>query len=173
MGYDFKIYRGDIILDIGNSSRNYGRDFIVQMPIVCWYAYKQFGHGNLFQQIELPDSISKLEEVSTNKLNNLIDSVIHTSLKLPKSLKGENGVNTDLNNWGISEFRGADNDYKMVIRKDSLDILEDGKLDVSISDYALLMKFCPSYFRFIGDWDEMSPFRQTIKNVYERLKDEI
>lgn len=169
MGYYFRIYRGDIILDNGNSSRNYGRDFVVQMPMVLWYACKQFGYNNLFELISLPNSISKLEKASTNKLDALIDSVIHAGLSLPKSLDGENSVNADLKNWEISSFEGPYNHYEILIHENSLDILKDDEQDISIPNYALYMKFAPCYFQLIADWDDMSPFRQTIKHVYERL----
>jgi hypothetical protein len=152
MGYDFRIDGADIILDSAGSSRNYGRNFIVQMPIVLWYACRQFGYENLFEMIDLPDSISKVEEESTKRLDSLIDSVIHASLRLPKSLEGENGINADLHNWGISSFKSDNDNYKISIEENSLDILRDDKLDISILNYALLMKFAPNYFGLIGEW---------------------
>lgn len=172
MGYKFRVHRDDIILDTGNSSRNYGRDFVVEGPIVLWYAFKQFSYNNLFELISLPNSISKLEEASTIRLDALIDEVIHASLSLPKSLDGKNSVNADLNNWGISSFKGPDNHYEILIDATSLDILKDGKQDISIPNYALFRKFAPCYFQLIGEWDDMSPFRQTIKHVYKRLGEE-
>ena len=173
MAYNFSIYRDDIILGTGNTSRNYGRDFVVEMPIVFWYACKQFRYGNLFEMIDLPDSISKVEEAGTKKLDCLIDDVIHASLYLPKSLEGENGVNADLHNLGISSFKGLYNNYEILIGVNFLDILKDGKEDISIPNYALFKKFSPSYFGLIGEFDEMSPFRQTTKYIYRRLKEEV
>ncbi len=171
MGYNFCIYRNDIILDTSDGTRNYGRDFVVKMPIVLWYAFKQFSNGNLFRGLEIPYSISKLEEVPKSNLDKLIDSVISASSKLPKGLGGNNGVNTDLCYWDLSSFDGPENKYSISVRKDALDILKDKAVDIFIPNYAVDF-FTQKYFSLIGEWDEMIAFRPTINHVYKRLKDE-
>lgn len=175
MSYDFRIYRDNIILDTNDTSRNYGREFVVKMPIVLWYAHKQFTKRNLFNNLfgdlEMPNAITKMDEVPMSSLDKLIDNVISASSKLPKKLNGNNGVNTDLNYWGLFSFDGPENKYHIFIRKDVLDILKDKNIDISIPNYAVEI-FTKNYFLLIAEWDEMIAFRPMINHVYKRLKEE-
>lgn len=171
MSYNFKIYRDDIILDTNNSTRNYGREFVVKMPIVLWYAHKHFSGENLFRDSEMPEAITKMDDVPRSNLDKIVDRVISASSKLPKKLNGNNGVNTDLKCWDLSSFDGPENKYHILIKKDTLDILKDKDIDVSVANYAVEL-FTSNYFLLIAEWDEMIAFRPMINHVYKRLRDE-
>jgi hypothetical protein len=172
MAYDFRVYRNDIVLDVNDTTRNYGRDFVVKMPIVLWYAYKQFTKSNLFGVIEMPDFIANMEEVPRSSLDNLIDSVLHASENLPKKLNGNNGINTDLKNWGLSSFKGPENIYGIRIINDSLQILKDSVQDIEIPSYAVNL-FLSNYLNMISDYDDMIAFRLTTAHICRRLMEEL
>lgn len=175
MGYNFRIYRDDIFLDTDDGTRNYGREFVVKLPIVLWYAYKQFSNtdlfNNLFKDLEISEAITKMEEVPRSSLDKLIDRVIDTSSKLPKKLNGNNGVNINLKCWDLSSFNGPENKYRIFVSNDALDILKDKEVDVSIPNYAMDL-FTKNYFSLISEYDEMTVFRPMINHTYKRLRDE-
>jgi len=175
MGYEFKVYRNDVVLEVDGSSRNYGRDFITTFPIVMWYANTQFGQRNLFDNFDLLPSIKKKPDISDNQAGNLatlVSSVLSASVSMPKKFEGDNGVNTDLDHWNISNFHSSDTKYNIIILSGSLDVWKNGAPDVSVEDYLVSTEFAEKYFQMIGEFDEMDPFRQMIKYVYKRLKEE-
>ena len=175
MSYKFEVYRNDVILKEDDSSRNYGRNFITTFPIVMWYANMQFNQRNLFDDFKLPLSIlkkSNLPDSQVGSLGTLINSVISASTSMPKELLGVNGVNTDLAHWGISRFNNLNTRYDILILEGSLEIRKDNHSDISVEDYLISCEFAEKYFKMVGDYNEMDPFRPIIKYIYKRLKQE-
>lgn len=173
MSLKFDVHRGDIALEVDESRRIYGSEFVVNFPIVMWYANLQFGQGNLFDHVSLPNSIEKVGDLGPGQgVDSLIDSVLSASCNLPKKFGGDNGVNTDLNHWGLDGFKGVDGKYNILILERSLDIWRDQNPDVSVADYAIPGVFAPSYLDMIADCYELEAFRPMVKHVYKRLKNE-
>jgi len=176
MGYDFKLDRdNNIVLETGEGGvRNYGRDFMIELPIVTWLAYKQFvtddlWKGNLFNFLDLPESIERVRDLSNCQLDKVIDQALGVSRRLPGRIGVREDLNYDLEMMGLQTFNGPENEFMVEVTCDSFDILKDDGIDLSV-ETNLIYSFVGSFYELISGWSELEYARQITKYVYGRLK---
>lgn len=155
MGYTFSSdYNRNVILETGDGGkRNYGREFIVELPIVFWLAYKQLSdgdlwRGNLFGNLDLPKRIDRVRDLSSCSLDKNIEQALSVAGRLPGKIGVCDDLNNDLEMMDLNTFRGPDNEYKIDITVDSFDIWKDDDFDLSVSP-EMLYTFAGSFYEMI------------------------